>query len=160
MTSSTFFLRGLLASPLLALVCASPVVQLAPREVTTETPSFADIEPIIVDHGPLDDIEIEELLSSLSLEGPMPTEAPGIAPRQGAPLALTTASIGAFQVVDIGSDICGDEQPSTVTINGPLQTLHFFTGSSNMRSVKATSINGETASIDSIVRSTRLVSSR
>ncbi|KAH6687817.1 hypothetical protein F5X68DRAFT_239265 [Plectosphaerella plurivora] len=148
MSCSSLVLRGLLASPLfIALAHASP---LAPRQAVEEKPSFADIEPIIVEHGPLDDEGIKDLLSSLSVEAPSPTQPPTVNARQGGALALTTGVSGPFQAVDAGK-ACGTDVPDPVTVDGPFQTLHFFTGSSNLRGVRLTAINGEKTTLDSPV---------
>ncbi|KAM0280755.1 hypothetical protein ACHAQH_003925 [Verticillium albo-atrum] len=152
--SSSLLIRGLLASPLfIAIAHSSPVAPLAPRQTPIEAPPSIDIEPIVVEHGSLDEEGIKELLSSLSIELPAPTEAPELNVRQDAPLALTTATVDAFVAVDIGDPLvaCDADQVTTVTIDGPIQTVNFFMGSSNVRSLSVTSINGETTNIDSTI---------
>ncbi|KAM0323847.1 hypothetical protein ACHAQA_008425 [Verticillium albo-atrum] len=152
MSPPSLFVSGLLASPLFAAFVHSSPVAAAARQLTTDTPSFANIEPIVVEHGVLDDAGIKDLLSSLSADGPSATEAPQLNVRQDAPLALTTGVSDALVTIDVGDPLvaCNPEEVTTVTMAGPIQTVHFWTGSSNMRSVKATSINGETTDIQSV----------
>ncbi|KAK7414086.1 hypothetical protein QQX98_007029 [Neonectria punicea] len=150
MAFHSFFYRALLVSPLFSqLINSTPIARLQPRQTTTVEPSFADVVPVIVDHGPMDDAQIDDLVQSLLNDGPVPTETPTLARRQGDALAVTTASVGAFQAADIGDPLnaCEPEEVTTVTIEGPVQTLQFFTGTSNIRSFDVTSLNGNTSNV-------------
>ncbi|KAF5013880.1 hypothetical protein FDECE_129 [Fusarium decemcellulare] len=152
MLLKSLFYSALLVGPLAAQpVVSSPVGRLAPRQITTVTPSFENIEPVIIEHGPLSDAEIEGLLDSVLDLTATPTKPAVLNRRQNAALAVTTASTGPFQAVDIGDPLnaCEPDEVTTVTMNGPIQSLQFFTGSSNIRSFGVTSINGDKGNVDS-----------
>ena len=148
----------LLASPLFAhLARATPVRALGPRDTSTVSPSFADITPVVIDHGALDDAGIASLIQSLgAASGPVPTASPAVERRQdatGTSIALTVTTAGPFVAIDVGDPLvaCEAAAVSTSTAPGPIQTFQVFTGSSNMRSLKLSSINGSITEMISTV---------
>ncbi|EPE03062.1 hypothetical protein F503_08676 [Ophiostoma piceae UAMH 11346] len=155
---AAFLIPCLLASPLFAqLARASPIAALKPRDTSTVSPSFATITPVVISHGALDDAGIASLMQSLSADsGPVPTAAPALDRRQEATsssLALTVTTAGPFVAIDIGDPLvaCAASEVSTTTASGPIQTFQVSTGSSDMRSLKLSSINGSTTEVTSIL---------
>ncbi|EFX01762.1 hypothetical protein CMQ_8228 [Grosmannia clavigera kw1407] len=151
---AAFLIPCLLASPLFVqLAGASPVTMLALRDTATVTASFAAIKSAIIDHGSLDDAGIASMLKSLSSSNhPAPT--PTIHRRDSsASTALSVKTNGAFIAIDVGNPLvaCQPSQVHTTTAAGPIQTLQFFTGSSDMRSLKLNSINGSVTEVTSTI---------
>ncbi|KAF9873160.1 hypothetical protein CkaCkLH20_09323 [Colletotrichum karsti] len=154
MPSALSFKHLLLGASLLpSLAFSSPVANPGRIEVPA---ALESIVPDIIQHGPLDDAALERLQESLTASTrPTPTPKPERVKRQATSTAqgsLTIATSDAFVSVDVGDINLIDNNPANChsqTLNGPIQALHTWMGSTNVRAMNITASGGNTTAITS-----------
>ncbi|KAK1705949.1 hypothetical protein CaCOL14_008429 [Colletotrichum acutatum] len=160
MSFNTLFFKHLLvgAALLPGLALSSPVGSVDARGVKVISAPLENVTPTIIDHGPLDLEGLERLKDSLTKSiRPTQTPEPNRVKRQDAasstvPNSLTVATSDAFVSVDVGDINVIDSNSANChseELNGPFDSIQFFTGSTNMRAINATSSSGNTSSITS-----------
>lgn len=160
MSFNTLFFKHLLvgAALLPGLALSSPVGSVDARGVKVISAPLENVTPTIIDHGPLDLEGLERLKDSLTKSiRPTPTPEANRIKRQDVASStvnsLTIATSDAFVSVDIGDINLVDSNSANChseELNGPFDSIQFFTGTTNMRAINATSSSGNTSSITSV----------
>ncbi|TDZ35508.1 hypothetical protein C8035_v009180 [Colletotrichum spinosum] len=154
MPSHTLSLRQLL----LGAVLLPSLTSASPARVVYAPASVDNVEPIVVEHGPLDDAGIQQLHESvLGSKHPSRTvkdrdrfDDHNPTTTRGSSLAIKTN--GAFISVDVGDVETLDSDKSdchSATYEGPIKGFHMWMGIANIRAMNVTSINGNTSAITS-----------
>lgn len=145
--SITLILAALLAS---RSVLASPTRPLRARATVTETPA-ATITPEVIDHGVLDQAGIDALLANLTVKTPSSntTNANATSTLSSKLRARTSTSSTNGAFLHYFSDI--DSSCKPFTVEGPILGIEAGMGSSDIRSLKLTSISGNTTEITGLV---------